>query len=87
MPCRPIPLHLKEAFQQESEKMLKAGVQKPLHEATPWSNSFILVERKDKLGNLKLRISLDPTNLNKAIVREPYHFKTPEDIAQLLEDA
>ena len=44
----------------------------------------MLVEGEDKIGNLKLRICLDPTNLNKVIVREPYHFKTPEDIAYLL---
>ena len=44
----------------------------------------MLVEGKDKLGYLKLRICLDPTNINKAIVREPYHFKTPEDIVHLL---
>ena len=50
-------------------------------------DSFVLVEGKDKLGKLKLRICLDPTNLNKVIVREPYHFKTPEDIAYLLADA
>ena len=60
---------------------------KPVHEATPWINSFVLVKGKDKISNLKLRIHLDPTNLNKAIVREPYHFKTPEDIAHLLADA
>ena len=66
--------------------MLQAGVLKPVHEATPWINSFMLVEGKDKSGNLKLRICLDPTNLNKAIVRESYHFKTPEDIAHLLVD-
>ena len=35
-------------------------------------------------GKPKLRIWLDPTNLNKAIIREPYHFKTPEDISHLL---
>ena len=52
-----------------------------------WINSFVLVEDKDKLGNLKLKICLDPTNLNKAILRELYHFKTPEDIAHLLADA
>ena len=33
------------------------------------------------------RICLDPTNLDKAIVREPYHFKTLEDISHLLADA
>ena len=36
------------------------------------------------LGKLKLRICLDSTNLNKATVHEPYHFKTFEDIAHLL---
>ena len=30
---------------------------------------------------------MDPANLNKAITREPYHFRTPEDIALLLADA
>ena len=67
--------------------MLKAGVLKSVHETTPWMNSFVLVEGKDKFGNLKLRICLDPTNLNKAIVHEPYHFKTPEDRAHLLVEA
>ena len=67
--------------------MLQAGVLAPVHEATPWINSFVLVESKDKLGNLKLHICLDPTNLNKAITREPYHFRPPEDIAHLLADA
>ena len=46
-----------------------------------------MVESKDKLGNLKLHICLDPTNLNKVITREPYHFRTPEDIAHLLAEA
>ena len=67
--------------------MLKAGILKAVHEATPWINSFVLVEGKDKVGKLKFRICLDQTNLNKVIVREPYHFKTPEDIAHLLADA
>ena len=67
--------------------MLQAGVLAPVNEATLWINSFFLVESKDKIGNLKLHICLDPTNVNKAIKREPYHFKTPEDITHLLADA
>ena len=67
--------------------MLQAGVLVPVHEATPWINGFVLVESRDKVGNLKLCICLDPTNLNKAIVREPYHFRMPEDIACLLAEA
>ena len=76
-PCRPVPIHLKETFKQEIDKMLQTSVLKPVTEATPWINSFVLVESKDKAGNHKLRICLDPTNLNKAIIREPYHFKDP----------
>ena len=86
-PCRPVPIHLKEAFKAEINKMLKAGVLKPIQEAPPWINSFVLVEGTDQQGKPKLRICLDPTNLNKAIIREPYHFKTPEDISHLLADA
>ena len=67
--------------------MIQAGVFKPVHETTPWINSCVLVESKDKLGNLKLHICLDPTNLYKAIIREPYHFRMPEDIVHLLADA
>ena len=49
-PCMPIPIHLKDAFKQELDKMLKAGVLKPVHEATPWINSFVLIEGTDKQG-------------------------------------
>ena len=86
-PCRPVPIHLKEAFKVEIDKMLKAGVLKPIQEATPWTNSFVLVKGTDQQGKPKLRICLDPTNLNRAIIREPYHFKTPEDISHLLVNA
>ena len=67
--------------------MLKAGVLKLVQEATPWINSFVLIEGTDKQGKPKLQICLDPKNLNKAIIRELYHFKTLEDISHLLGDA
>ena len=67
--------------------MLQAGILKPVHQATPWINSFMLVEGKDKHSKLKLRICLDPTDLNKVIICESYQFKTPEDIVHLLADS
>ena len=82
--CRPILIHLKQAFKKEIDKMLQASVIRPVTEATPWINSFVLVEGKDKSGNPKLCICLDPTNLNKAVICEPYHFKTLEDITHLI---
>ena len=45
---------------------------------------FELTEGKDKSGNLKLCICLDPMNLNKALIHKPYHFKTTEDITHLI---
>ena len=55
-PCHPIRVYLKEAFKQEVDKMLQAGLLKSVHKATPWINSFVLVESKDKLNILKLHI-------------------------------
>ena len=86
-PCQLVPVHLKGPFRQKNDKMLQAGILKVVHQATPWISSFVLVEGKDKLGKLKLRICLDPTNLNKAMICEPYHFKTPANVAHLLADA
>ena len=60
---------------------------KPVTEAIPWINSFVLVESRDKSGKHKLRVCLDSTNLNKTIIQEPYHFKTPEDITHLIAGA
>ena len=87
-PCRPIPVHLKQTFKPEIVTMLTAGVIKPVPETPLWINSFILVESKDKsTGKPKLYICLDPTNLSKAIIHEPYCFHTPEDIAHKLSGA
>ena len=68
--------------------MLAARVIKPVHEATPWINSFVLVKSMDKSnGKPKLQICLDQTNLNKAIICKPYCFQTPEYIAHKLAGA
>ena len=48
-PHQPIPVHLKEAFKKEIDKVLQVGV---YNQATPWINSFVPVESKDKQVNL-----------------------------------
>ena len=67
--------------------MLQDGILVPVTQATPWINSFVLVESTYSQGQAKLQICLDPTNLNKAMTREPYHFCTLEDISDMLADA
>ena len=60
--------------------MLDAGVIVPVTEPTPWINSFVIVETTDQHGSPKMHICLDPTPLNKAVIREPYHHQSPDDI-------
>ena len=60
--------------------MLDAEVIVPVNELTPWINSFVIVETMDKLGNIRMHICLDPTPLNQAVIREPYHSQLPDDI-------
>ena len=67
--------------------MLDAVILKPVEKVTPWINSFVLVKGKNPDGNIKLRICLDPTNLNKAVILEPYCSNTSNDIAHLLANA
>ena len=86
-PCRPIPIHLKDGFQKEINQILQAGVLLPVTEATLWINSFVLVEKRGDHRQVKLRICLDPTNLNKGVMREPYHFRTHKDISHMQADA
>ena len=66
--------------------MLDAGVITEVHEATPWINSFVIVETV-KDGKKKLRICLDPKPLNKTIMFEPYITHTPDDVYHKLENA
>ena len=66
--------------------MLDAGVIMEVHEATPWINSFVIVETV-KDGQKKLRICLDPKPLNKAIMHEPYITRTPDDVYHKLANA
>ena len=66
--------------------MLDVGVITEVHEATPWINSFVIVETV-KDGKKKLRICLDPKPLNKAIMCEPYITRTPDDVYHKLANA
>ena len=60
-PCRPVPIHLKEAFKTEIDKMLKTGVLKTLFKRQHHGiNSFVLVEGTDQQGKPKLRICSRP---------------------------
>ena len=42
-PCRPVPLHEQAHFKQQLAEMQVASIIKPVNHATPWINSFIIV--------------------------------------------
>ena len=59
----------------------------PVKEVTEWVNSFVIVEKKADpqakpkvVPKKKLRICLDPRDLNEALEREPYYTRSIEEI-------
>ena len=82
-PARKVPLALHEKFKQEIDSMVKAGI---LTEVTPemptpeWLNSFVIMKKPN--GNL--RVCLDPTDLNKHIIRPICNMRTLEEIFDML---
>ena len=56
-PCRPILIHLQDAFQKEINQMLQASVLLPVNEATPWINSFVLVKKRQPWASQTANLS------------------------------
>ena len=82
-PARKVPPDLCEKFKQEIDLIVKASI---LTEVTPemstleWLNSFRFVKKPN--GNL--RVCLDPTDLNKHIIRPICNMRTLEEIIDML---
>ena len=77
---RKVPVHLETTFKEEIESLVKQGILEEVKEHTDWVNSCVIVEKDT--GNhhspnhtvkKKLRICLDPRDLNEALERKPYH--------------
>ena len=78
-----VPLALKEKFTKEIESMVQSGILTKLTPGMPtpeWLNSFVIVKKPN--GNLC--VCLDPTNLNKSIIRPVCNMRTLEEIINLL---
>ena len=89
---RKVPVHLETAFKEEIESLVKQGILEEVKEHTDWVNSYVIVEKDT--GNhhspnhtvkKKLRICLDPRDLNKASEREPYHTRSVDEITAKLQ--
>ena len=89
---RKVPVHLETAFKEEIESLVKQGILEEVKEHTDWVNSYVIVEKDT--GNhhspnhtvkKKLRICLDPRDLNEALERELYHTRSVDEITAKLQ--
>ena len=89
---RKVPIHLETAFKEEIKSLVKQGILEEVKEHTDWVNSYVIVEKNT--GNhhapnhtvkKKLRICLDPRDLNEALEKEPYHTRSVDEIMAKLQ--
>ena len=76
-PPRRIPAALRDRVKATLDEMEKMEVIRKVDEPTEWVNSMVTVE---KPNSNKLRICLDPKDLNVAIQREHFELPTVEEI-------
>ncbi|RXN08425.1 retrotransposon-like family member retr-1 [Labeo rohita] len=79
---RKVPIALKEKVRMELKRMEDLGVIVKQTEPTDWVNSMVTVLKPEKL-----RICIDPQDLNKAIKREHYPLRTIEEIVAEMPNA
>ena len=83
-PPRRVPIALQDRLKLELERMETQGIICKVTEPSRWVSSLVVVE---KPNSDKLRICLDPKDLNKAILRPYYPMKTLEDVLPQLSKA
>ena len=73
---RKVPIHLQDTFHKEIRNLEQLGILEETKDVTEWVNSFVIVEKiptdsnnssQGHSMNKKLRICLDPKDLNKAL--------------------
>ena len=77
---RKVPIELKEAIDRELDYLIEKEIIMEQVEPTPWVSSVIFPMKP----NGEVRVCLDPSNLNKAIIREHHKPMTVEEIAHKL---
>ena len=73
---RTVPIALRQDLKKRLTEMKNEGIQEKVTEPTDWVNSAVYVKRPNK----KLRICLDPRELNKYVKIPKYRMPTLDDI-------
>ena len=93
---RKVPIHLQDALHNEIRNLEKIGILEETKDVTEWVKSFVIMEKKTPVDSSKsptdsnnsqghskdrkLRICLNPRDLNEALEREPYYTRSIEEI-------
>ena len=80
---RKVPIKSKEAINRELDYLIEEEIITEQVEPTPWVSSVMFPMKP----NGEVRVCLDPSNLNKAIIREHHKPMTLEEIAHELAGA
>ena len=81
-PPRKVPVTFREPLRLELERMVEENILAPVSEATDWVSSMVTVVKPNKL-----RICIDPKDLNRAIKCPHYPLPTVEEVATSLSKA
>ena len=87
---RKVPIHLQDDFHAEIHDLVKQGVLEKVEHSTEWVNSFVIIEKDVSIdsGNIqtpnhkfkKLRICLDPRDLNEALQYKPSYSQSVDEL-------
>lgn len=74
--CRKVPFPIRDKLKEELDKMERMNVIQEVNEPSEWISSLVTVTKK----NGKLRVCLDPRDLNRVVKREHYKLPSREEI-------
>ena len=81
-PPRRVPVAVRPQIKEKLDELVQRNVITPVTEPTEWVSSMLAVIKPNKI-----RICLDPRDLNEAIKREHYQMPTIEEVATRLDKA
>lgn len=83
-PPRRIPVAMRDKVEAELKNMTKLGVITPISEPTQWVSSMVATHKKD---TDKIRLCIDPRDLNEALMRPHHPMRTVEEVASQMSNA
>ena len=79
-PPRAVPVHILPLYKEELDKMIADYVITAVNEPTDWVNSIVCSINEIPEGKKKVRLCLDPKDLNKNICREFCYTRTIDEL-------